>query len=244
MSRAVGGEKILFGGSGRLGKEFLRLYPRYRAPGHRDVDITDAARVREYLHDIGACCVIHAAAVVGAGETESDPDGAYRVNVLGTEAVARACGEIGARLVYVGSAAVFDGQKGMYAEQDIPRPAYFYGWLKLMGEQAVRMTHNWAIMRTDFFTPGAFKYRHVYTDHYCSKLPVSMTARALEAILRSDYRGVIHVGGPRDTLFNIIRSYDPSVEGITVSGSDMPDFPRDLSLNTTLFRSRFPGILP
>ncbi len=230
--------KIFFGGSGLLGRSFLKLYPHYLTPLHREVDIADA-KVYEYIQDYKPSVVIHAAAVVGRKEAEEDKEYAYRVNVGGTENIALACRDINARLIYISSVAVFDGEKGEYAEDDIPNPAYYYGWLKLLGEKTVRMLTNHAIIRTDFFSPEGLRYKQAFTDHYCSKMPVGELAVAIERIAESNFQGIIHVGRAKDTLYNILKRFFPDIEGILIENSTMPDFPRDFSLNTTLYNSLF-----
>lgn len=235
---------VFFGGSGRFGKEFLGKNPNYLAPTSLDVDITNKKRVREYIHDVRAATVIHAAAVVGFREAESNPEHAYCVNVYGTRAVAQACREADARLVYISTVAVFNGKKGMYKESDIPHPAYYYGWTKLLGEQAVLMLTDAAVVRTDFFIPGMFKYKEAYTDHYCSKLPVAVVAEAVAAVAYSNLYGIIHIGGPRDALFNILRKHDREIRGIRIEDSSIPNFPKDLSMDSKRFHTLYPNILP
>lgn len=172
-------------------------------------------------------------------EAEADRDQTYKVNVLGALAVAQACSEIGARLVHIGSVAIFDGVKGFYSEADEPNPTYYYGETKLQSEEVVRETlDDYVIVRTDFFVPGLFKYKTVLTDHYCSKLPVGQLAVRVGAIVLSSFTGTINVGGKRDSLFNILKTSAPDIEGITIAESTMPNFPRDLSLDTSLFDSR------
>jgi len=235
---------VFFGGSGRLGKEFLIKNPNYLAPTSLDVDITNEKQVCQYIHDVQAATVIHAAAVVGFREAESNPEHAYRVNVCGTRAVAQACREAEARLVYISTVAVFNGKKGMYKESDIPHPAYYYGWTKLLGEQAVLMLADAAVVRTDFFVPGMFKYKEAYTDHHCSKLPAAVVAEAVEAVAHSNFCGIIHIGGPRDTLFNILRKHDREIRGILTADSSIPNFPKDLSMDSKRFHTLYPNILP
>ncbi len=235
--------EILFGGSGRLGRTYQQLHPETLAPSSAEVDITDAARVRSYLREVNATRVLHAAAVVGLDEAERHPERAYRVNVEATHTIAAACRDLGARLIYLSSVAVFDGATGGYTERSIPRPAYYYGWLKLLGEAAVRMHENSLVVRTDFFVPGSFKYRDVHVDHFCSKLPVASLCRALAGLAASDYRGVLHVGGPRTSLYDLIRRHQDDVRPVRIQDSTMPDFPQDLSLDSSRFRNRFPHLL-
>lgn len=230
---------VIFGGSGRLGKELLSLDSSIIAPLHREIDVTETRRVLEFLSDIAPQCVIHAAAVVGWREAERDKDYAYRVNVDGTINIAKACQNVDARLVYISSVAVFDGETGSYTEEDIPCPVYYYGWIKLLGEQAARMVPDYTVIRTDFFTPGQLKYPRAFDDHYCSKLPVEEAARRVWRIARSSYQGLINIGGERDTLFNILRPFFPEVVGVHIKDSGLPSFPRDLSLDISRWKKYF-----
>lgn len=65
---------------------------------------------------------------------ERDPDLAYKVNALGSWAVAGAAESVGAALVAVSTDFVFDGAKGSaYTEFDTPNPLSHYGASKLAG---------------------------------------------------------------------------------------------------------------
>lgn len=235
----IEGPIVIFGGSGKLGQELLKQNPQYIAPTHREVDIVNYQQVSDYLNEIMPKCVINAAAIVGLKESEQDKPLTYRVNVKGAKNIAGGCRAINARIVYVSSVSVFNGSKGMYKEDDAPSPTYYYGLTKLSGEQVTTVAKNYAIIRTDFFTPGLFKYKQIFTDHYCSKLPISGAATLIGKIAESTYRGVIHIGSPRDTIFNILHPFDPNITGITIKESTMPQFPKDLSLDTSVYQAFF-----
>ncbi len=230
---------ILFGGSGRFGQEFQYYYPDYLAPPHGEVDITNPQAVTDYICDFSPAQIIHAAAIVGMREAEIDTEHTYRVNVEGTRNIARACLKTGSRLVYVSSVAVFDGEKGLYTEEDIPNPSYYYGWTKLMGEQAVQMLDDYVVVRTDFFKPGIFKYNQALIDHFCSKLPVGQLVERVHTVANSNYRGIINIGNPRDNLYNILKPSHPGITEITLAESTMPTFPRDLSLDISRYNQLF-----
>lgn len=230
---------VLFGGTGRLGRAFLGAHQQWLAPSRSEVDITHWREVDRYLDAVRPSCVIHAAAVVGKQEAERDTVQTYKVNVEGTYNIAHACLRYDIRLVYISSVSVFDGNHGPYREMDTPIPAYFYGWTKLAGEMAVRMVGNSVIIRTDFFTPGEFKYSTVLIDHYSSKMPVGELVEAIDTIAASKLRGIIHVGRPRDTLYRLLEPYIPDIQGIRIQDSAMPDFPRDLSLDISLYQRLF-----
>jgi len=83
--------------------------------------------------------VIHCAAYTNVDGAESDVDGAFRVNVVGAQNIAAGCLETGARMVYISTDYVFDGQKQeTYREFDPVNPRSVYGHTKLQGEDIVR----------------------------------------------------------------------------------------------------------
>ena len=103
------------------------------------LDIADPTAPAALFERIRPDVVIHLAAETDVDRCEQEPAHAYRVNAAGTEHVARACRQAGARLVYVSTAAVFDGEKPTaYLESDPPNPVNVYGRTKLAGEYAVR----------------------------------------------------------------------------------------------------------
>ena len=106
--------------------------------GHDDVDITDDAAVRALLERLHPEVVVNTAAFHNVPKCESMPEQAYAVNAVAPWRLARACTEVGARLVHVSTDYVFDGAKrAPYVESDVPAPLNVYGTSKLAGEHAV-----------------------------------------------------------------------------------------------------------
>jgi dTDP-4-dehydrorhamnose reductase len=109
--------------------------------GFVPLDITDTtgtlARVREEKPD----AIIHCAAWTDVDGAERNPDGAYKVNALGSWNVAAAAAAVDALMVYISTDFVFDGRKGApYTEFDAPNPLGHYGASKEAGERLVRQT--------------------------------------------------------------------------------------------------------
>jgi len=115
-----------------------------------EVDITDNAQVGTAISRFRPEVVIHAAAFTNVDGCETDPAMAYRVNALGTQNVALACGSSGAALVYISTDYVFDGTKNEpYWEWDTPNPQSTYARSKLAGEQITQtLTDRFYIVRT------------------------------------------------------------------------------------------------
>ncbi len=86
--------------------------------------------------------VIHPAAYTNVDGCETNKEKAFLVNAIGARNVAIATREIKAKLVFISTDYVFDGEKeGPYLEYDPPNPLSIYGWSKLMGERMV-LQHN------------------------------------------------------------------------------------------------------
>lgn len=105
---------------------------------HRTLDVTDLKEVLAVCKKHMPKLIVHLAAEVDFDRCERDTTHAYTVNAVGTYNMALAAREVGAKLVYVSTSAVFDGKKETpYCEDDLPRPQNYYGHSKYLGEIAV-----------------------------------------------------------------------------------------------------------
>ncbi len=106
---------------------------------HRGLDITDLNEVLGVVKKHKPKVIIHLAAETDVTRCERDPQHAYAVNSMGTYNVAVAAKEVGAKLIYISTSAVFDGTKTKpYAETDVPNPQDYYGRSKYLGEAIVK----------------------------------------------------------------------------------------------------------
>ncbi|MBS3167444.1 NAD(P)-dependent oxidoreductase [Candidatus Woesearchaeota archaeon] len=220
----------LFGGSGKLGRELNKSY-EFLAPSEKEVDVTNYDKIYNYLEKTEPEILIHAAALVGAKECEENKEKAYNVNVNGTYNVARACAELKIKLVYISTDTIFDGKKGDYKEEDMPNPINFYSLTKLIGESYVKMVENSLIIRTSFFDKNNFPYKKVFIDQYTCRMPLDELVKDIMLTIKINLKGVVHIAGKRDTLYNIIKKYNPKIEKTTRKESGL-NLPEDLSLNT------------
>ncbi len=94
--------------------------------------------------------VIHAGAYTDVDGAEGNPALAMAVNADGTECVARAAAQVGARLLYISTDYVFDGRSTRpYVETDQTNPISAYGISKCAGEQrALACCENTLVIRT------------------------------------------------------------------------------------------------
>lgn len=229
---------LLTGGSGLLGSAIRALLPDIDAPDEHVFDVTYPAGMERYLDGRDIRCVLHAAAFVSPPLIDKDPARAVEVNIIGTANMVRLCMQRGWRLVYISTDYVFRGDQGDYREEDPVHPVNKYAWSKLGGECAVRLYDNALIIRTTF-GPDVFPYPKAFTDQWTSRECVSKIAPMIVRALVSDLTGVVHVGGPRKSVYDYAKGLDPARD-IAGLRRDEVDFsvPEDTSLNTDLYRAR------
>ena len=147
---------LVTGAKGQLGHDVTALLNERGVPclgaDAGEFDITDARGTGSFLRDFAPDAVVHCAAFTNVDGAEKDPETAYRVNVTGTENVARAAAELGAKVVYISTDYVFDGTGEAPWRTDSPvSPVNRYGETKLGGETAVRAaTGRHFIVRTSW----------------------------------------------------------------------------------------------
>jgi dTDP-4-dehydrorhamnose reductase len=84
--------------------------------------------------------VVDSAALTNVDYCEIHREEAWRVNVEGSENIARLCSKFGSKLVHISTDYVFDGEKGNYLEQDTPAPLNYYGVTKREAEERALKT--------------------------------------------------------------------------------------------------------
>ena len=111
--------------------------------------LTDPVRLEKLFGFIQPDVVVHLAAMADVGTAEREPAMATAVNVAATSEIARLCESQSARLVFVSTEYVFDGQRGFYREDDSPNPTTHYGRTKWEAEQEVAwLASLWSVLRT------------------------------------------------------------------------------------------------
>ena len=133
---------LVTGVKGQLGYDVVRRLNE-RGIENKGVDIDDfdltdreqtLASIREYAPDV----VVHCAAYTAVDRAEDNRELVYNINVNGTKYVAEACKELDAKMVYISTDYVFDGQGTRPWEPDDPHdPVNYYGLAKAQGEDAV-----------------------------------------------------------------------------------------------------------
>jgi len=162
-----------------------------------------------------------------------DPDLAYRINGLGTQAVALAAARHGAVVAYVSSNEVFDGQAGRpYTEFDSVRAINPYGASKLAGEWFIQhLLQRFYIMRTSWVTGrGGRNFVHriqqladergslrVVNDEVANPTFVDDLADAITRLIITDRYGIYHL-----TNSGHVSRYDYARRILALSGRAHP----------------------
>jgi len=224
------------------------------------LDITDAAEVLKLFRSVKPDAVIHTASETNVDKCETEKEQAFKINVEGTGNLSVACNEVDAKLVYISTDYVFDGEKGNYTEQDTPNPINYYGLTKLEGEKRViQDCENHAVLRTsvlygwhpwkqNFATWVINQLRQnkkiaVVEDHYNTPtLADNLAGMAIETAER-DLRGIYHASGSERTsrcefARQIAKTF--GLEVALIEAVKMKDLtlwvarrPKDSSLNTS-----------
>ena len=107
-----------------------------------EMDITDKLSVDTVISSVRPQTVIHCAAWTAVDAAEDNEDKVRAVNATGTKYIAEACKDIGAKLMYISTDYVFDGQGTTPWQPDCKdyKPLNVYGKTKLEGELAVANT--------------------------------------------------------------------------------------------------------
>ena len=235
------------------------------------LDLADPDSIQRAFDAVRPAAVVHSGAIASPDECERDPAMARRVNAEGTKTLAGLCGRAGARLLVISTDLVFDGEKGLYDEDDAPNPLSIYGRVKLDAEEAaLARAPGAAVVRISAAYGRLFGGRPCFTDEILEALarnePIgaftdqwrSPTAadRLSEVLLcllaAPEQTGVFHWGGAdRATRFesavNLCRTF--GYDETLVRPSRMNDRrtlarrPRDSSLDSSRLSTAL-GIAP
>jgi dTDP-4-dehydrorhamnose reductase len=202
---------LLIGANGMLGKDIVQewrddvLIPATS----RDADIRKYDEVERLVELARPDWILLTAAYTDVDGSERDSDAAFAVNSTGTENVAKAAKKFGAKLIYISTDYVFDGNgQRPYEPTDPIAPINVYGASKAKGEQAVQAyLQDWIIVRTSWLfgaSGSSFPEKilraaetrpelTVVSDQVGSPTFTRDLARALHDLVHADARGFVSV---------------------------------------------------
>lgn len=215
--------------------------------------------------------MVHAGAESDPDACERDPERAKRVNVDAVKTLAGLCGAAGARLVHFSTDLVFDGERGLYAENDAPNPGGVYARGKLASEEAALVrAPGAAVLRvsTAYGRPMGGRPGFIdglreklsrsepvtaFTDQWRSSTAADQLPEVLAKLLADpDLEGVFHWGGAERAtrfeaalIFARVMGYDEKLvhPGRAVDRKFASPRPRDSSLDSSRLASAI-GVAP
>jgi len=213
---------LLTGASGLLGSEIvdcleidnyelikLRQTP---ASGYLSLDIADPAQIA-HLEAVPFDYIVHTAANKDPDSCQKDPEGARKINVDGTAALARVAGKKRIPMLFISTDYVFDGTRPPYREEDRTNPLNVYGQTKCDGENAVLSEcPQGMVLRVPFLFGGreltkstvitsaiaaARSSETVEVEAELIRCPTATydVARAVKAAIEHDLSGIYHYSG-------------------------------------------------
>jgi len=138
---------VVAGAGGMLGQDLVEACvgrgQEVFALGRSELDIADAAACDAILRELHPDAVVNCAAWTDVDGAEADEQGAMAVNDTGAGNIAAAAANHGARVAYISSDYVFDGQKRTpYIESDITGGISAYGRSKAAGENSTAFAND------------------------------------------------------------------------------------------------------
>jgi len=250
------------------GYEVVGLHHEHEIPVNHEkltkfkLDISNFVGLEDLILKVKPDVVVHCAAYTHVDGCEVNRKYAWKVNVDATRSIVRASRVTKSFLIYVSTDYVFDGEKGMYKEDDVPCPISYYGLTKLIGEELVKASDllytivrpsaiygvgagklNFALYVADRLSRG--EKIKALVDQYVSPTLNVLLARAIAEIIEVRPMGILHVAGER------MNRYEFAVKLAEVLGlpkefidkAEMSEMnwkarrPRDSSLDTSKAKS-------
>lgn len=226
---------VVTGGEGQLASALSLYFPYAEYPSKRQLDVSDPDSCARYFSNRSVALVIHTAAEISH---KAPRDILESVNVDGTWNITRWAESHGARMVYISTDYCYPGVLGDYREDDTCEPIGPYAQSKYAGECAALTYPHTLAIRTSFYS--RLDLQSAATDAFTSKMPIHECAALVAALSTSTATGIVNVGGPRRSIYEIAVEFNPRVQAINRIAVKLSyTLPRDVSLDCT----RMKGIL-
>ena len=209
------------------GHEVIAVYhsrslPRVQGVKSVQLDIRDRVRLEDLILKTQPEVVVHAAAYTDVDGCERNKSLAWSVNVSSTRSIVRVSRVVNAHIIYISTDYIFDGEKGLYREDDIANPVNYYGLTKLVAEELVKSSELlYTIIRpsaiygvggskksfAEFIVEKLVKGQPVkaLVDQYVSPTYNGLLALAIAEIIDLRPLGILHVAGPRMSRYEFAR---------------------------------------
>ncbi len=176
------------------------------------LDITNNDEVDSVLDEVKPDIVINTAALTHVDKCEDEQELASKINTQGNTNLFEKCKEHGAKLIFISSYYVFDGEKGWYSEDDEVKPLNVYSKTKVESEKITFQDPNNLIIRTSkIYSWGIdnrnFIARMINTlkqgstfettnDQFNNPISAYDLAFSIKRLIQENASGIYNTGGP------------------------------------------------
>lgn len=200
---------------------------------YTEMDFADPFSVHDVFESIKPDMVIHAGAMSRPDACELNPMKTYVVNVEGTVQLLINAEEFKSFFLFLSTDFIFDGDTGMYKEDDAPSPVNYYGRTKMEAEDAVKdYEHDWAIVRTNLVYGknhsgrenflGIIKDKlekgeeyNVVDDQVRTPTYVEDLAKGIVLVIEKRAKGIFHIAG-----MDMLTPYEMAIKTADYLGMD------------------------
>ena len=229
---------IVTGGSGTLGRTLRTVFPHGVFPSRNELDLLRRESVAAFIKTYKPTVMLHAAAYTNVRAAEEERQLCWDTNVRGTEFLVEELLQQNPHcyFVYISTACVFHGDRGFYAEDDVPYPKNFYGLTKLVGESIARRLPSYLIVRTNFVMRGPWPHPKAFVDRFGTYLYADDVACAINEVIAKQLSGIIHIAGDRKlSMLELARLTSPTTKPMSMQEVSLP-----LTVDMTLTSLRLP----
>ena len=230
-------KKIVFtGGTGRFGQVFKKISTKEKIyfPNKQQLNIENFESIKKYLNKINPSYLIHAAGLSRPMIIhEKEISKSININIIGTANIVKACQEKNVKLIYFSTNHVYPGIKGNYMENDPVLPINKYAVSKFGGECSVQMYSNSLILRI-CMTEKPFIHKKAFNDVETNFMFHETLAKNLLKLI--DKKGIINVGGKKNTIFNFAKKNNQNIDKISAKKVFGKNYPLKQSMRINLYK--------
>lgn len=201
IATGIGSNRLPFSGDGFI---------------YEEMDITDPISINKVMTQFRPEIILHTAAISKPDECEINHSLADKINIEGTVNLLNAAHNQSAFFIFLSTDFVFDGNKGMYKEEDSLVPVNYYGVTKQQAENAVKMYKGpWAIVRTVL----VYGYSHSGRDNIVTSVAKALKRGDTLNIYNDQVRTPTYVEDLADGIITIIERQSTGI--FHISGEDI-----------------------
>lgn len=200
---------LVTGKDGFFASRFIEYYKeKYNIIGfsHSDLDITNEKQTVSIISKYNPDYLVHAAAISDTGTCERNPEKSFEVNVKGSINVAKACLKTKAKLIYLSSDQVYNGndEEGPYDEKSF-NPNNVYGKHKIEAEKEIlEIMDNVVILRLTWLFDLPQRHKKTNSNIVWNIVKALMENKAIK-FPANEYRGITYV-------YDLVKNFDKIID--------------------------------